>query len=605
MAHRPRTGSNRAAVTALERLAALLALVICFSPPPPAQGATPVVVQDFEQVSSPLTVWVVNIPNENATVQVTTEQSHAGLHCLKLHYHFVATGGFQYLGIPNKVRLQAPVHRLRFWLRGDSSRCSYGVQMSDAHGETHQYSPNTGQGGMVDFAGWREIVIDLDSRHETWGGDKNGRLDYPITAITFTVGQPKENDKLVAAEGDLAFDSLSVDSEKSAEETLGGLVSVVSPGYGSDVRGNTPLRLAAPGFKSLTVKCWKPGGGFGSDSTVGTVALDAAGQGSVVFPAEAYPHGPVTVRISGERGGVRDNCYLQLYNQGGVSWNEGTPKDPPPAAQGMGLVFADDFNKPPAISSTDPNAAYYDHKPPGGWQDFSTIRFTSFDQTNNPFHQVDSYLRIRASERAKSTGLICSMKNNAQGITARAPCYFECRFLGPNAIGTWPAFWVMTDYMSAHVKGIKVPCDELDIIEAYGGEGPHAPNAFDTYMICPHAWEQGAAGKAIEKKAYDALHNPTRMGQFGIPSTWFETFHTYACKITETDTIYYCDNLEVGRHETLPLSRHEPFFFLINLATGGGWPVDLSPYDGLADMYIDYVRVYSAAAAAGTKRVGP
>jgi hypothetical protein len=41
-------------------------------------------------------------------------------------------------------------------------------------------------------------------------------------------------------------------------------------------------------------------------------------------------------------------------------------------------------------------------------------------------------------------------------------------------------------------------------------------------------------------------------------------------------------------------------FFLVNLATGGGWPVDLSRYNGLADMYVDYVRVYSAAAASKT-----
>ena len=37
--------------------------------------------------------------------------------------------------------------------------------------------------------------------------------------------------------------------------------------------------------------------------------------------------------------------------------------------------------------------------------------------------------------------------------------------------------------------------------------------------------------------------------------------------------------------------RERPLFFLVNLATGGGWPVDLSRYDGLADKYLDYVRV--------------
>ncbi len=411
--------------------------------------------------------------------------------------------------------------------------------------------------------------------------------------ITLTIGQPTDKETLLSVESDLYFDALSVDSEKSAEEILGCQVSVVSPDYCSDIKGDTPVTIAAPGFKSVTVKCWKQGGIFGSDSTVATVALDSKGNGSFVFPADAYPHGPVTVTISGKNGDVKDNCYLQLYNKGGVSWNEGMPKDPPPAAKGMSLVFADDFNGPLSISSTDPKATYYDHKPPGGWQDFSTLRFTSFDQPNNPFSQVDSYMRIRASEKAKSSGLISSMKNDASGITAKAPCYFECRFLGPNAIGTWPAFWLLTDYMTDHVKGIKVPCDELDIIEAYGGEGHGHPNAFDTYMICPHAWEQGDVGKAIEKKAFDGLHNPIRMRKFEIPSTWYEAFHTYGCKITETETIYYCDNIEVGRHATLPLSKKLPFFFLINLATGGGWPVDLSRYDGLADMYVDYVRVYS------------
>jgi len=559
----------------------------------PAWGATAVMVQDFEKVSTPPTVWVVNIPNENASVRVSADQPHDGKQCLALHYRFVGTGDFQYLGIPNKVRILGKANTLRFWLKGNNQKCSYGVQVTDTGDETHQYSKNSGQCGIIDFAGWKEVVIDLNAGHETWGGDKNGKLDFPITAITFTVGQPTEQGKALAAEGDLAFDSLSVNSDKSVEEALGCQVAVTSPEYGSDIRGDTKIAIAAAGFKSVTVKCWKQGAGFGSDSTVAMVALDAKGQGSFVFPADAYPHGPITVRIGGENGAVKDNCYLQLYNKGGVAWNSGLPKDPP-QTKGMKLIFADDFTGTLSISSTDPKATYYDHKPPNGWQDFSKHTFSSFDSPKNPFSQVDSYLRIRASDKLNSSGLISSMKNDASGITAKAPCYFECRFLGPNAIGTWPAFWLLSDYMTDQVKGVKVPCDELDIIEAYGGEGPRTPNAFDSYMICPHAWDQGEAGKAIEKKAFEALHNPVRMGKFGIPSAWFESFHTYGCKITESDTIYYCDNIEVGRHATLPLSKERPFFFLINLATGGGWPVDLSRY-GQADMYVDFVRVYQKA----------
>ncbi|HAO77526.1 MAG TPA: hypothetical protein DCQ92_00870 [Verrucomicrobia subdivision 3 bacterium] len=561
----------------------------------PAWGATSVMVEDFEKSSSPFTVWVVNIPNENASVQLSPDQPHDGKQCLKLHYHFVGAGSYQYLGIPIKVKIQMPVHKLRFWLKGDNSKCSYGVRVNDAGGETHQFSNNSGQGGIIDFTGWREAVIDLDSGHETWGGDKNGRIDYPITEISFTIGQPKDGANLLPVESDLGFDSLRVDSDRSANEILGGQVSVTSPAYCSEIKGNMPINISAPGFKQVIAKCWKQGGALGSDSTVATLDLDKNGNGSFMFPADAYPHGPITVRINGANGALKDNCYLQLYNQGGVAWNEGMPKDPPLAAKGMSLVFADDFNGRLSISSTDSKATYYDHKPPGGSQDFSIHTFSGYDSAKNPFSQADTYLRIRASDKTHSSGLISSLKNDASGITAKAPCYFECRFIGPNAIGTWPAFWLLTDYMTDQVKGIKVPCDELDIVEAYGGEGPHEPNAHDSYMITPHCWDQGEAGKAIEKQAFDGMHSPIHLRKFGIDSTWFETFHTYGCKITETDTIYYCDNIEVGRHATLPRSKQSRFFFLINLATGGGWPVDLSRYHGLADMYVDYVRVYQQA----------
>jgi hypothetical protein len=560
-----------------------------------ASGAlTRVMVQEFEKPSLQPKVWVVNIPNENASVKLSTDRVYEGKQCLALHYKFVGAGQFQYLGIPNKVKIQTPVHKLRFWLRGDNSKCSFGVQVNDAGGETHQYSKNTGQGGLIDFTGWREVVVDLDSGHETWGGDKNGKVDYPINTITFGVGQPTNQANPLAAEGDLAFDSLAVDSERTDVETLGCHVSVVSPAYCSDVKGDTRVTLSAPGFQKATAKCWQPGVGPGTDSTVADLDLDATGRGSFAFHADKYPHGPITVRITGSAGSFADNCYLQLYNKGGISWREGLPGTPP-AADGMKLVFADDFSGPLSISSTDPNATYYDHKPPNGYQDFSVHVFSGRDSPKNPFAQVDSYLRIRASDKAQSSGLISSIKNDGSGIKVSLPCYFECRFIGPNAIGTWPGFWLMTDYMTDYRKqGDKTPCDELDVIEAYGGEGLRAPNAFDAYMISPHCWNQGERGKAIEKKAYEGMHNPIRMKKAGIPSTWYETFHVYGCKVTETDTIYYCDNIEVGRHATLPVCRERPLFFMVNLATGGGWPVDLTRYEGVADMYIDYVRVYGA-----------
>lgn len=375
----------------------------------------------------------------------------------------------------------------------------------------------------------------------------------------------------------------------SADAYPQNMVSVASPAYCSTINGNTVIKIVAPGLTSATVKCWKQGPGFGSDSTVGVVSLDDQGRGSIVFPANRYPHGPITVTIAGTNGTVKDNCYLQLYNKGGIPWKEGIPKADPPAAKGMHLVFADDFKGPLSIGG-DAHDTYYDHKPPNGSTDFSSLPFTNYDSPRNPFSQVGSWLRIRASVAQNSAGLLCSVRNDGSGIMAKAPCYFECRFLGPNAPGTWPAFWLMTDNLLPQYKDTGV--DELDIIEAYGGEGPHEPNSYDKYQITPHCWGEGDAANQFAQQCYAMLHNPCTMSKFGIPSTWYETFHTYGCKVTEDETIYYCDNIEVGRHPTLPLSKKEPIYFFINLATGGGWPVDLSRYNGLADMYVDYVRVY-------------
>ena len=375
-------------------------------------------------------------------------------------------------------------------------------------------------------------------------------------------------------------------------------VSVLAPAYGAEIRGRTAIRVVAPGLGSAKVTCWKQGDGFGQEAAVGTITFDAQGRGSIDFPADEFPHGPLCVILSAAGGAKKDTCCLQLFNQGGVSWREGRPKDPP-AAAGMTLLFADDFDGPLSISGRDSSGTYYEHKPPDGSQDFSTLRFTGFKEPGNPFFQVGTYLRIRADEGKGSAGLISSLKYDGTGVTALAPCYFECRMIGPNATGAWPAFWLLTVQ-----KRRDDPCDEIDIIEAYGGEGPGSPNAFDKYCVTPHAWGQGKPGKEAEQAALRQIragkgsagmdHSPSVVSarNIGIPSNWYQAMHTYAVRITETDTVYYCDDLEIARHKSLEVSRKAPFYFLVNLATGGGWPVDLSRYDGIADMYVDYVRVY-------------
>ena len=292
-----------------------------------SSALTSVMVQEFEKPSLKPTVWVVNIPNENASVQLSQEHPHDGKQCLKLHYQFVGKGQFQYLGIPNKVRINAPIHKLRFWLYGDNSNCSYGVQVTDASGETHQYSKNTGQGGIIDFTGWKEVVIDLDSGHETWGGDKNGKIDYPITAITFSIGQPTDQGKLLPAKGELYFDSLSVDSERSADETLGGQIAVVSPDYCSEVKGDTRIAVVGAGLQERDREMLEARRRlrrrFDRRRTVRSMPTATARSSSRPRRIRMVRS---RVRISGKNSIVTDNCYLQLYNKGASRGTKACPR---------------------------------------------------------------------------------------------------------------------------------------------------------------------------------------------------------------------------------------------------------------------------------------
>ncbi len=166
-------------------------------------------------------------------------------------------------------------------------------------------------------------------------------------------------------------------------------IKVTSPAYCSEIEGDIRIDILAPGCAEVTLTSWKQGDGFGSKVELGTVSLNEDGVGSFIFPADDFPHGPIMIKISGSInvGGVAiipDECCLQLYNKGGVSWQEGLPADPP-AAEGMTMVYADDFDGELSIGSASSRYKYYDHKPPFGQQDFSSIPFTSASNSNNPF----------------------------------------------------------------------------------------------------------------------------------------------------------------------------------------------------------------------------
>lgn len=399
--------------------------------------------------------------------------------------------------------------------------------------------------------------------------------------------------------GQTAKDSAAVYTEFNYGQDRGGdnwvqSIVVLEPAYRAEVKGDVTVKFKAPGMTAAKAFCWQPPtdqqpSPWGHDENLkpGGITLDADGNGFLVFPAEKFPNGPINLRIfaSNDRG-QQDVCELQLFNVNGVKWNQGIPAAPPPAAKGMQLVFADDFDKPLSISNDGRGKTYSSHKPRFG--DFSGWQFSDVRGEGKPFSQVGTWLKIAARKDAESpggrSGILASVDMDGKGIWAKAPCYLECRFTAQSATGTWPAFWTIT-HLDPDTQG-----DELDVIEGYGGMGKGNPN-HPGYSIVGHFWGQNNPDGS--KKEHP--NTVAKIMELGGKSYWSTTFHTYGCQVGLTDTVYYFDDIEVFRHPTGEVSKKFPHCFLINYAIGGisGWKIDLSRYNEGSDMWVDYVRVFA------------
>jgi hypothetical protein len=370
-------------------------------------------------------------------------------------------------------------------------------------------------------------------------------------------------------------------------------IQIIEPACRTEVKGTVTIKFKAPGMTDAKALCWSQPTAENSDHwghdvnlTPKGILLNKESIGSFKFNADLFPAGPTNVRIyANNKEGKKDFFELQLYNVGGVKWNQGIPAVDPPGAKGLQLVFSDDFDGPLSISNDGSNARYNAHKPRFG--DFSGWQFSNVGGADDPFEQMDTYLKIRARKAPGtkgSSGLIASVGMDGEGFWAKPPCYLECRLTAQSAPGTWPAFWTISK-LDRGVYG-----DELDIIEAYGGVGKGNPN-HEGYSVTSHFWGQ-IDETGNQKKGYNKV---IPIMELGGRSYWSTTFHTYAVSIGLKETIYYFDNIEVLRHPTNDESRNSPHLFLINYAIGGisGWPTDLERYGNGSDMYVDYVRVYA------------
>jgi hypothetical protein len=305
----------------------------------------------------------------------------------------------------------------------------------------------------------------------------------------------------------------------------------------------------------------------------------------ISFDASRLEHGPIAVRVTVDGSAPSGDrlLYVQLDNSAGVAVSS-----PGYAPAGMTLAWSDDFTNGVSATKQGLGSVYGTLQPqPGKAGQFGDAVFADPALGAGTIGTLgSSSLRLRAMPlagadpvgwgRTMQGGMISSGHTDGSGTLAQYG-YFEMRALGAPGRGSWPAFWMLNSE-SAAGRGATV--SEIDVQELYG---------HDTLGGCQtvHLY-QAASGSDSGK---------LNCAQFGTgdgysTDDWALRWHSYGVLVQPGLTTFYLDGNVVSRRPDVATSS-DPYFFMLDEALGGGYPVQLQQTGNISDFYVDWVKVSS------------
>jgi len=242
-------------------------------------------------------------------------------------------------------------------------------------------------------------------------------------------------------------------------------------------------------------------------------------------------------------------------------------------------VWADEFNE----SSIDGSNWTYDTGG-GGWGNNELQYYTS--RSANSYIDHDSsgngFLVIQALKEPYRNRSYTSARLKTQGLHNWTYGRIEASIKVPNGQGVWPAFWML----GSNFTDVGWPaCGEIDIMEHV------VPIGVNTIRGSAHAPKYSGA---------DSVNCDTTLTDLS------GRFHVFALEWEPAEMRYYVDGVEYfsvtpqtatcGTSQAAlpgPWIFDHPFFIILNLAIGGGWPGSPDATTALpVQMWVDYVRVY-------------
>ncbi len=241
------------------------------------------------------------------------------------------------------------------------------------------------------------------------------------------------------------------------------------------------------------------------------------------------------------------------------------------------LTWSDEFNAPDG-SPVD-SSKWVMETGGGGWGNDELESYTARPQ-NAFIKDGNLVIKVLAEKYTGADGIArnyTSARLKTLGKFSQTYGRFEARIKIPRGQGIWPAFWMLGNDIE---KAGWPNCGEIDIMENIGKE---------------------------PSLVHGTIHGPGYSGDKGIGSPYAlsndqkfaDDFHVYVVEWEPKAIRFYVDDhLYVTRTPSeLPKGTKwvydHPFFLLLNVAVGGGWPGNPDATTVLPQtMLVDYVRVY-------------
>ena len=250
---------------------------------------------------------------------------------------------------------------------------------------------------------------------------------------------------------------------------------------------------------------------------------------------------------------------------------------PEPSRAGWKLTWSDEFNA--AEGSPLDSSKWVSETGGNGWGNQELEYYTARPQ--NAIQQGGNLvITVLAEKYTGSDGVTrdyTSARLKTQTKFSEKYGRFEARIKIPRGQGIWPAFWMLGD----NIKGVGWPeCGEIDIMENIGKE---------------------------PALVHGTIHGPGYSGAKGIgapfslpdKARFADDFHIYAIEWAPKSIRFFVDDHLYATRTPADLPKgtewvyDHPFFLLLNVAVGGGWPGNPDATSVFPQtMLVDYVRVY-------------